>query len=70
MCAQGHGNPCNYTLGAPSPAVVEYLFSASNYLLVPLIMHNKEDDDFADDNAENEALHYHIIFDTNHNNFN
>ncbi len=40
-CAQGHGNPCNYLLGVPPPTVAEYLFSANNNLLVPIITNMK-----------------------------
>ena len=69
-CAQGHGNPCNYILGVTPPTVEEYLYSANNNLLVPLIIHDDEDDHFENENAENEALYYHIIFNNNPNNFN
>ena len=69
-CAQGHGNPCNYILGVTPPTVEEYLYSANNNLLVPLIIHDDEDDRFENENAEDEALYYHIIFNNNPNNFN
>jgi hypothetical protein len=69
-CAQGHGNPCNYLLGVPPPTVEEYLYSANNNLLVPLIIHDDKDDHFENENAEDEALYYHIIFNDNPNNSN
>jgi hypothetical protein len=68
--AQGHGNPCNYILGVPPPTVAEYLFSGNNNLLVQLIMHDEEDDNFSNENAEDKALHNHMVFDNNHRNFN
>jgi hypothetical protein len=57
-----------YILGVPPPTVTEYLFSVNNNLLLPLIMHYEEEDNFADKNAEDKALYFQMLFANNHHN--
>jgi hypothetical protein len=58
-CADGNGNPCNAVLGIEPPSVAEYLYSASNDILVPLPAAENEVDFF--ENDELYMIYYHII---------
>ncbi len=59
-CAEDHGNPTNGIFGVAPPTVEEYLFSANNYLLIPLPAPINEVDNF-DIEPEGNRLYYHLL---------
>ncbi len=59
-CAEGMGNTVNGVLSIPPPTIEEYLFSANNNLLTPLVQATDEEDNFGDE-GEHVRLYYHII---------
>jgi hypothetical protein len=58
-CAEGMGNPVNGMFGVSPPTVAEYLYSANNNLLIPLIGFDFEDDNFGEEGNHN-RLYYHL----------
>jgi hypothetical protein len=58
-CAEGMGNPINGMFGIAPPTVAEYLFSANNNLLIPLVPIIDENDNFGPEPQGN-RLYYHI----------
>jgi hypothetical protein len=59
-CAEGIGNPVNGMFGISPPTVAEYLFSANNDLLVPLVAVQGEDDNFGAE-PDGNPLYYHVL---------
>ncbi len=53
------GNPVNGMFGVSPPTVAEYLYSANNNLLIPLIGFDFEDDNFGEEGNHN-RLYYHL----------
>jgi hypothetical protein len=58
-CVEGHGNPINRMLGVAPPTVAEYLYSANNNLLIPLITAEHEVDNFGLE-PDGNRLCYHL----------
>ncbi len=58
-CAEGIGNPINGMFGIAPPTVAEYLYSANNNLLIPLLNAHDEDDNFCNEGNSN-RLYYHL----------
>ena len=58
-CAEGIGNPINGMFGVAPPTVAEYLFSANNNLLIPLVAADGEADNFGQEQEAN-RLYYHL----------
>lgn len=58
-CAEGMGNPVNGMFGISPPTVAEYLYSANNNLLIPLMGVEAEQDNFGDEGDHN-RLFYHL----------
>jgi hypothetical protein len=56
-CAEGMGNTVNGVLSIPPPTIEEYLFSANNNLLTPLVQAADEEDNFGDE-GEHVRLYY------------
>ena len=52
-CAEGMGNPVNGMFGISPPTVAEYLYSANNNLLIPLMGVEAEQDNFGDEGNHN-----------------
>ncbi len=59
-CAEGIGNPVNGMFGISPPTVAEYLFSATNDLLIPLVAVQGEDDNFGPE-PDGNRLYYHVV---------
>jgi len=59
-CAEGIGNPVNGMFGISPPTVAEYLFSANNDLLIPLVAVQGEDDNFGAE-PDGNRLYYHVV---------
>jgi hypothetical protein len=53
------GNPINGMFGILPPTVEEYLYSANNNLLIPLLAAPDGDDNFREQADEN-RLYYHL----------
>jgi len=58
-CAEGMGNPINGMFGVAPPTVAEYLFSANNNLLIPMVIPDGEEDNFGPE-LQGNWLYYHL----------
>jgi hypothetical protein len=58
-CTEGHSNPIIGMFGIAPPTVAEYLYSANNNLLIPLITAEHEVDNFGLEPDRN-CLYYHL----------
>jgi hypothetical protein len=56
---KGFGNPINGMFGIAPPTVAEYLYSANNNLLIPLLNAHDEDDNFGNEGNGNH-LYYRL----------
>ncbi len=57
--AKGHGNPINGMFGIAPPTVAEYLYSANNNLLIPLLTAEHEVDNFGPE-PDGNRVYYHL----------
>jgi hypothetical protein len=53
------GNPINGMFGVAPPTVAEYLFSANNNLLIPMVIPDGEEDNFGPE-LQGNWLYYHL----------
>jgi hypothetical protein len=60
ICAERIGNPLNGMFGTSPRTVAEYLFSANNDLLIPLVTVQGEDDNFGPE-PDGNHLYYHVV---------